>query len=162
MLSCASHYKQMSSAACARYSCRRKLELTVPVQGYTHIDITSRETTSRATTSRNMFFRAQMEQVIRTVLGPVHATERSYRPFAANRSSSTARNLSDLLCSFTIELQSVVPPPFLSLTFATSSPSADVAFDLDVSLGGLQDTSHIRELTSTRGRLFFLKQPFWA
>jgi len=71
---------------------------------------------------------------MRTVLGPVHATERSYRPFTANRSPSTVRNLSDLPCSFTIEQQSVVPPQFLSWTFATSYPSADVAFDLDVSL----------------------------
>ena len=51
---------------------------------------------------------------------------------STNRSPSSARNLSDVLCSFTIELQSVVPPQLLSLTFASSSPSADVAFDLGV------------------------------
>ena len=68
----------------------------------------------KATTSRNTFVRGQLGQVMRSVLGPVHATERSYRPFATNRSPSSARNLSDVLCTFTIELKSVVAPQFRS------------------------------------------------
>jgi hypothetical protein len=58
----------------------------------------------RATISRYTFFREQLAHVMRSVLEPVHATERSYRPLTTNRSPSSARNLSDALCTFTMEL----------------------------------------------------------
>jgi hypothetical protein len=67
-----------------------------------------------ATTWRNTFFREQFAHVIRSVLGPVHAITTSYRPFATKRSPSSPPNRSEVLCTFTIELKSVVAPQFRS------------------------------------------------
>jgi len=117
-------------------------------------------TSPRATTSRNTFFREQLTHVMKSVLGPVHATDMSYLPFATNTSPSSPRNLSDELCTFTIELKSVVAPQLRSKTFATSRPSAEAAFDVGVSLQGLQDRSHATEQTKIRNTLFLLVAAF--
>ena len=76
--------------------------------------------------SRKTSLGEQELQFTSSVRGPVHSSEISCLPFAANTRPSPALNFASAVCTFTVELDLVGSPQSLTKNVALSMPSGEV------------------------------------